>query len=347
MTRLVRRMGLFLIVLILIAVLFGGRFYRYIKSPNVDLSNSTTSYIHIPNNTSFSELKEILKESGVIKDMVSFEWVAQKKEYTERVKGGRFKLKDGMSNNQLINLLRNSKNQEPVNITFNNIRKINKLASTISKKLMLDSVEFVQLMNDKEYISECGFTQQTIPALFIPNTYQMYWNTDSKAFVARMKREYDKFWTDENINKAKNEDLSPVEVAILASIVDEETQKIDEKPVVAGLYLNRLKKGMPLQADPTLKFALGDFSIKRLLNDDKEIESPYNTYKYKGLPPGPIRIPSIAGLNAVLNAKEHKYLYMCAKEDFSGYHNFAKTLTQHNVNAAKYRRELNRRGIKR
>ncbi|GAF05649.1 hypothetical protein JCM21142_104394 [Saccharicrinis fermentans DSM 9555 = JCM 21142] len=346
MTRRIKRMGLFFIVLVLIAVLFGGRFYRYINAANVDLSHVETPYIYIPNGASFSELKAILEGSGVIKDMVSFEWVAQKKEYPNRIKGGRYKLEDGMSNNRLVNMLRSGK-QEPVNVTFNNIRELERLAEIVGGKLMVDSAELMSLFVNDEYIGTLGFDRYTLPALFLPNTYQLYWNTDARGFVKRMKREYDSFWTSEKQSKAREKGLTMIEVAILASIVDEETQMVDEKPMVAGLYLNRLKRGMRLQADPTLKYALGDFSIKRLLNADKEVDSPYNTYKYAGLPPGPVRIPSVAGLNAVLNAKSHKYLYMCAKEDFSGYHNFAKTLSQHNANAARYRRELNRRGIRR
>jgi len=345
-TRRIKRRGLFLTVLLLIAVLLGGRFYRYINAANIDLSNTETSYIYIPNNIGFSELKILLEEAGVVKDMVSFEWVAQKKEYVDRIKGGRYQLRDGMSNNQLVNLLRSGR-QEPINVTFNNIRKIEQLASVVSKKLMLDSATLVNVLNSKVYVSELGFDERTLPSLFLPNTYHFYWNTDSKGFVKRMKREYDKFWSAQKIEKAKSKGLTPIEVSVLASIVDEETQKVDEKPMVAGLYLNRLKRGMRLQADPTLKYALGDFTVKRILNEDKEIESPYNTYKYAGLPPGPIRIPSVTGINAVLNARTHKYIYMCAKEDFSGYHNFARTLAQHNANASRYRRELNRRGIRR
>ncbi|TLX76508.1 endolytic transglycosylase MltG [Labilibacter sediminis] len=346
MTRTIKRMGLFVSVLVLLAILIGGRFYRYINGNNVDISKAETPYIYIPNGTSFSELKCILEESSVVKDMESFVWVAQKKNYITRIKGGRYKLEQGMSNNQLINLLRSGK-QEPLNITFNNIRKLEQLASVVGKKIMADSVELVNLLSDRSYIKECGFNKQTFPTMFIPNTYQMYWNSDAKHFVQRMELEYKRFWTDEKKDKAKAVGLSPVEVGVLASIVDEETQKSDEKPMVAGLYLNRLKKGMKLQADPTLKYALGDFTIKRLLNEDKNVDSPYNTYKYYGLPPGPIRIPSITGINAVLNHSSHNYLYMCAKEDFSGYHNFAKTLRQHNQNAAKYQRELNKRGIRR
>ncbi len=346
MTRRIKRMGLFLVILVLIGILVGGRFFRYINGANVDLSKAETSYLYIPNNITFAELKTIIENHGAVKDLESFTWVADQKKYTNNIKGGRYKLEDGMSNNKLVNLLRSGK-QEPIKITFNNIRKLNQLAGIVGDKIMTDSTKLVNLFKDFSYVNEQGFNYNTFPVLFLPNTYEMYWNTDAKGFVSRMKREYDKYWTEERIAKAKAKGLTPIEVGILASIVDEETQKVDEKPIVAGLYLNRLKKGIRLQADPTLKYALGDFTIKRLLNEDKEINSPYNTYKYAGLPPGPIRIPSLTGLKAVLNAKDHKYLYMCAKEDFSGYHNFAKTLSQHNANAAKYRRELNKLGIRR
>ncbi len=346
MTKTLRRMGLFIVVLVLMAVLLGGRFYRYIYGNNVDLTKVESPYLYIPNETSFSCLKKILEDKGVVKDIESFVWVAQKKGYTQNIKGGRYLLEQGMNNNQLINLLRSGQ-QEAINITFNNIRQPEQLASVISSKLMVDSTELVSLFNDVSFIKDLGFNKETFRSMFIPNTYQMYWNTDAEGFVRRMKKEYDRFWTEGNKIKAKELGLSPVEVSILASIVDEETIKADEKPIVAGLYLNRLNKGIRLQADPTVKFALGDFTIQRILSKDLEIESPYNTYKYAGLPPGPIRIPSIVGINAVLNRKVHHYYYMCAKEDFSGYHNFAKTLTQHNINAAKYRRELRKRGIKR
>ncbi len=339
-------MWLFIVILILLAVLLGGRFYRYIYGNNVDLTKVESPYLYIPNGTSFSCLKEIIEESGAIKDIESFVWVAQKKGYVDNIKGGRYHLKQGMNNNQLINLLRLGQ-QEALNITFNNIRKPEQLASVISSKLMVDSLELLSVFNNDSIINGLGFTEETFMAMFIPNTYQMYWNTDAKGFVSRMKKEYDRFWTSEKKRKAKALGLNPVEVSILASIVDEETIMSDEKPIVAGLYLNRLNKNIRLQADPTVKYAIGDFTIQRILSKDLEIDSPYNTYKYAGLPPGPIRIPSIAGINSVLNRKEHNYYYMCAKEDFSGYHNFAKTLAQHNVNAAKYRKELRKRGIRR
>ncbi len=344
MTKRVKRLSLFIVVIILIGVLVGGRFFRYIHGHNVDISKLESFYIYIPNNTTFSELKQILESSGAIKDLESFTWVAQKKSYVNNIKGGRYQLVDGMSNNQLINMLRSGR-QNPINFTFNNIRKIEQLASVAGEKLMVDSAELVRLLTDNEFISALGFDRHTLPSMFVPNTYQMYWNTDEKGFVERMKNEYVKFWNSARKNRADELGLSPLEVSILASIVDEETVMSDEKPKVAGLYLNRLRINMRLQADPTLKYALGDFSLKRILDVDKLVDSPYNTYKYTGLPPGPIRIPSITGIDAVLNAQRHKYLYMCAKEDFSGYHNFANTLKQHNVNAAKYQRELNKRRI--
>ncbi|MCW3788315.1 endolytic transglycosylase MltG [Plebeiibacterium sediminum] len=346
MTKTLRRMWLFIVVLVLLAVLLGGRFYRYIYGNNVDLTKVESPYLYVPNGTTFSGLKKIIEDKGALKDIESFVWVAQKKGYNDNIKGGRYLLKQGMNNNQLINLLRSGR-QEAINITFNNIRKPGQLASVVSAKLMADSAELVSLFSNDSLIRELGFTRETFLAMFIPNTYQMYWNTDAKAFVIRMKKEYDRFWSEDKRNKAKALGLSPVEVSILASIVDEETIMSDEKPVVAGLYINRLNKKIRLQADPTVKYALGDFTIQRVLSKDLEIDSPYNTYMYAGLPPGPIRIPSIVGINAVLNRKEHSYYYMCAKEDFSGYHNFAKTLAQHNINAARYRNELRKRGIRR
>jgi UPF0755 protein len=191
-----------------------------------------------------------------------------------------------------------------------------------------------------------GFNNQTIPALFLPDTYEFYWNTDAEGFVVRMFQEYNKFWTEERKQKAQSKGLTPIQVSTLASIVNKETNMSDEMPRVAGVYLNRLKNNWLLQADPTLVFAWDDYSIRRVLDRHKEIESPYNTYKYIGLPPGPICIPSIAAIKAVLDAEDHNYFYFCAKEDFSGYHNFAKTLAEHNRNAIKYQQTLNQRGIK-
>ena len=191
-----------------------------------------------------------------------------------------------------------------------------------------------------------GFTSQTIPAMFIPNTYEMYWNISAGKLMQRMKREYTAFWTETRRSRAEKAGISPVEAAILASIVEEESAATEEYSIIAGLYINRLHRGMPLQADPTVKFALGNFTLHRILHEHLNVDSPYNTYLYSGLPPGPIRIPSIAGVDAVLNYSKHHYLYMCAKEDFSGKHNFAASLAEHNRNAGRYQAALNRLGIR-
>jgi UPF0755 protein len=250
-----------------------------------------------------------------------------------------------MSNNDIINMLRGGL-QSPIRVTFNNIRDVDMLAGRIASQIEADSISISNLLHDNQYINQLGFNSYTIPALFLPDTYEFYWSTDAEGFVVRMFQEYNKFWTNERIQQAQAKGLTPIQVSTLASIVNKETNMSNEMPRVAGVYLNRLKSNWLLQADPTLVFAWNDFTIKRVLDRHKEIESPYNTYKYAGLPPGPICIPSIAAIKAVLNAEDHHYYYFCAKEDFSGYHNFAKTLAEHNRNAAKHQQALNQRGIK-
>ncbi len=339
---------LIVIAAILIVLLGGGvtgyKYYNYIFESNVITPDSTSTLLFIPSGASFSEVTDILKAEGYIKDIDGFEWVSQKKKYTNRVIGGCYALKHNMNNNELVNLLRLGK-QTPIKVTFNNIRTLEQLAGRIADKIEPDSLELQALLNDSSVITGYGFTKETFPAMFIPNTYEFYWTTSAKKFIDRMNREYKSFWNNRRVEKAKSAGMTPIEVSTLASIVDEETVKADEKPVVAGLYINRLNKGMRLQADPTIKFVINDFTVKRILNKDLETDSPYNTYIYAGLPPGPIRIPSIQGIDAVLNHKNHKYLYMCAKEDFSGYHNFARTLKQHNQNADRYRKALRKNRI--
>ncbi len=313
-------------------------------SPNVTTTDSTNNYLLIPSHANFDDLVSILALGHYLKKTEGFIWLAEKKNFKDKVKGGRYHLKPNMSNNQLINLLRSGR-QTPVKVTFNNIRTKQQLAGQIAARIEADSTKFISYLNDDAFLNQFDLNTETALVLFIPNTYELWWTSSSESFMKRMHNEYTKFWNQKRLDKAKTIGLTPVEVSILASIVDEETIKTDEKPVVAGLYLNRLKKGIPLQADPTVKYALGDFTIQRILKKDLEINSPYNTYKNRGLPPGPIRIPSVAGIDAVLNRKAHDYYYMCAKEDFSGYHNFAVNLNQHNQNAAKYRRALQARKI--
>lgn len=236
--------------------------------------------------------------------------------------------------------------QTPVRVTVPQVRTLDQLASRLARQIMLDSASIANVLHDSAYYAQLGYTWQTLPALFIPNTYEMWWNTSMDKFMQRMQRENKAFWTEGRTKRAEALGLTPVEVVTLASIVSEETAYVPEMPKVAGMYLRRLQIGMPLQADPTVKFAVGDFSLRRIYFKHLEIESPYNTYKNKGLPPGPICIPSVKAIDAVLANEQHGYLYMCAKEDFSGSHNFARTYSEHLANARRYVRALNKRGIK-
>ena len=332
-------------ILIIFALAFGYWLYRTILSSNVNTGEEKEAVIYIPTGSDFDAVMDTLNSQGLLIRENSFRWVADLKKYPENIKPGRYIVRGGMSNNSLTNMLRGGW-QSPVNVTFNYMRDVDMLAGKVGRQIEADSVSISKLLHDKEYVKQLGFNEYTLPALFLPDTYEFYWNTDAESFISRMLLEYEKFWNDERKKAAKDKGLSPVEVSILASIVDKETNKTDEMPRIAGVYLNRLHNNWLLQADPTLIFAIGDFSIRRVLNFHKETESPYNTYKYIGLPPGPICIPSVAAVKAVLNAEKHNYFYFCAKEDFSGYHNFAKTLSEHNRNAAKYQNALNHRGIR-
>jgi UPF0755 protein len=285
-----------------------------------------------------------LKDNKLLKRPKDFNWTAKKKNYPNHINPGRYILKKRMSSNELINKLRSGE-QEPVLVTFNNIRTLKELSQRLAEQIEPTADELYAGFADTGIQKKYGFTTETMPAMFIPNTYEFYWNTSVNSFIKRMHNEYERFWTRSRLSKAEKTGLTPVEVITLASIVDEETLKDDEKDKIAGVYINRMKIGMRLQADPTVIFALGDFSIRRVLNKHKSLNSPYNTYKNAGLPPGPICLPEISSIDAVLDYKKHKYLYFCAKSDFSGYHTFARTLNEHNKNARAYQRELNKRRI--
>lgn len=284
-------------------------------------------------------------DSVKVKSELGWRWDLYTKVFSVHPRTGRYRVSPDMTCLQLFRLLRNG-TQEPMNLVIPTSRTMDRLASTLSQSLMVDSAEIAQALTDSSYCVTHGYTTATIPALFIPNTYEVYWDISVDKLVERMERENNHFWTADRKAKAEAIGLTHEEVATLASIVDEETANDAEKPMIAGLYLNRLRIGMKLQADPTVKFAVGDFTLRRILGKHLLVESPYNTYRVEGLPPGPIRIPSIAGLDAVLNHVEHPYLYMCAKEDFSGTHNFARTLSEHYQNARRYIRALNERGIR-
>ena len=333
---------LILLIVIFSVLLSSFSFYIYqvIKTPNV-LVQKDDEYLHIYPGTTFKQLQDSLYQKGFVHDLVSFSMLAKWKGYDRTIKPGRYLLKSDMSNLDAINHLRSGV-QEPVNITFNNVRLISEIPDKICLNIALTPQDFEKVLADSTLVHAYGFNQDNLIAMFIPNTYEVYWDVSATALLERMYQEYQRFWDATKIQKAEEIGLSPMEVSILASIVNAESQKNEELSRIAGLYLNRLNKNMALQADPTLVFAVGDFEIRRVLNEHKEIDSPYNTYKYTGLPPGPIRAPSIAAITGVLDYEKHNYLYMCAKEDFSGYHNFASNLSQHTRNARLYQNALNK-----
>lgn len=322
----------------MLLITFTFYFYQIVFTPNILVDRSDQLFV-IKSGTTYRQVLSDLDRQGFVNDMVSFGFLARLKNFDRAIQPGRYLLKRNMTNLAAIDALSIGR-RELISITFTNVRLLNDLDERITKNTGVTPNEFEKAL--ERYIDNNteGFTRENILCMFIPNTYQVYFNVVPDELVERMNNEYKLFWTDERKAKAIAIGLTPIEVSILASIVQAETVKEDEAPRVAGLYINRLQKGIPLQADPTLVFAVGDFSIKRVLNEHKEVDSPYNTYKRAGLPPGPINMPSIANIEAVLNFEKSSFLYMCAREDFSGYHNFATNLTAHNANAAKYQRAL-------
>jgi UPF0755 protein len=302
------------------------------------------SVIQIPEGSSYEQALDSVVSDLVIKNPQILKRVAKLKKYPSLVKPGRYIIDKGYSYNGIINLLRAGR-QSPVKITFSNARTLNDIAGKIGGEIEADSASIMSFLSDPENYRKDGFKSEDVISVFIPETYEFYWNTSAKGLFNRMLREYRKFWNRDRLKKAEELHLTPVEVSILASIIDDEVAKPDEKSRIAGVYLNRLQRGIPLQACPTIKFALNDFTITRVLYKHLTIESPYNTYKYKGFPPGPIGCPSKEGIDAVLNAEKHDYLFFAAKSDFSGYHNFSRTLAEHNRYANQYQRELNKRRI--
>jgi len=317
---------------------------KKIYMPNVIIRDHSTAFVYIPTGSTLEDVSNILYKNNYIINRNSFQWVAERKKYLGHIKAGRYKIKNRMSNNNLINLLRSGK-QEPVRLTINCSRTLEQLAGYVGNHLEADSVSVIQLLHDNLFLSFFRYNRETAFAIFIPNTYELFWNTNAEGFLKRMIYENQKFWKGKRQQMADKIDLTPTEVMILASIIDNESNMVSEYPTIAGVYINRIKRGMPLQADPTIKFIVGNFSIKRVIHKQTEINSPYNTYLNKGLPPGPISIPSLQSIEAVLNYEKHSYLYFCAKSDFSGYHAFAKTLVQHNLNAIAYQNALNRKRI--
>jgi len=330
----------FLAIFIMICLIFiYNQFFGLRVHPAGDRST-----IYIPENASFDQAMDSVRANLIIKNQKVFEWVAKKKKYPVLVKPGRYVIDKSLSYNEIINILRGGR-QTPVMITFSKARTMNDIAGRFGGQIEADSAGIISFFSDPENYSGDGFKKENIISVFIPDTYEFYWNTSPEKLYVRMLREYKRFWNKDRLGKSADAGLTPTEVSVLASIIDEEASKQDEKPRIAGVYLNRLKRGIPLQADPTIKFAINDFTVNRILYKHLEVDSPYNTYKHSGLPPGPIGCPSVESIDAVLNAEKHEYLFFAAKADFSGYHNFSRTLSEHNRYANQYQKELNKRRI--
>jgi len=330
-------------LILLVLLISAGALFLKISSPAFETDEIT--YIYIDEKKDYEDILLRLESQSNIKDIRLFKYLSSIMKYPQNIKTGKYEINPQMNYIELVRMLRNG-NQIPVSLTFNNIRFKKDLAERIGSQLMIGYEIILDKLNQQEVCQSLGFDTTTISCMFIPNTYEVYWTISVTQFLERMKKEYDRFWTSERLGKAREISLSPVEVSVLASIVEEETADYSEYPIVAGLYINRLRKGWLLQADPTVKFAMGDFKLQRILKAHLEIDSPYNTYKNSGLPPGPIRIPSILGVDAVLNHSRHNYMFMVAKDDFSGKHNFSITLSEHNRNANKYWEALNRNNIR-
>ncbi|WP_448530359.1 endolytic transglycosylase MltG [Raineya sp.] len=336
------------VVLAILLASFAFYAYQALYSGNLNIQsgeNKQNKILYIPKGTDFQGLIQILKREQLINNVVSFAFIAKLMNYQQHVKAGAYLIEPNESNVSVIRKLRSGQ-QISIRLTFNNLRTKEDLAERISEQLPIPKDTLLALLQSEAVAQKYGLNTYTIGTIFIPNTYEVYWTTTAQELLDRMYKEYQKFWNTERKQKAQNLGLSPTQVMILASIVQAETTKNDEKPRIAGVYLNRLAKNDLLQADPTVIFAHQDFTIKRLLNSHLSIDSPYNTYKYTGLPPGAINFPDISSIEAVLNAEKHDYYYFCAREDFSGYHNFAQTLAEHNRNARLYQKALSEKGIK-
>ena len=308
-------------------------------------SSEETQYIYIDDKDTQESVMMKLNDLGQTAGLAGVKMLMRHTDYANHIHTGRYAIHPNDGALMVYRRLRNGQ-QTSMRLTIPEARTMDKLAGYLGRHLMVDSVTIADALHESTVCSQLGYDTCTIAAMFVPNTYDVYWNTSLDKFLKRMKKEHDNFWRGERQAKANKMEMTPEEVCTLASIIDEETANNAEKPMIAGMYLNRLKSGMPLQADPTIKFALRQFELKRIYHKLLDTDSPYNTYRNEGLPPGPIKIASIKGIDAVLNHVEHDYLYMCAKEDFSGTHNFASTYQQHQQNAARYTKALNERGIK-
>ncbi len=338
-----------ILLIVSLLLIVGGvltyNIYNKIYAP----STIKEGFIYIKTNSSLKDVENEIRP--FLKRVKPFIWVANRKKYSSVIRAGKFKIPKGISNNDLINLLRSGK-QTPIKLVFNNQHSLENLAGRIAVQIEADSTAILNAITDVSFLKKHKFTSKTALGMYVPNSYEFYWNTDAEQFRDRMHKEYNRFWTEKRIKKARELKLNRTQVIALASIVQKETAKVSERPIVAGLYLNRIKRRIPLGADPTIIYALKekygqDFTVKRVLFKDLKIDSPYNTYIHRGIPPSLIAMPDISSIDAVLFSTKHKYIFMCADVDKIGYHAFAITLKQHNRNAAKYHRWMNQQGINR
>ncbi|MFK7749614.1 MAG: endolytic transglycosylase MltG [Kordia sp.] len=336
-------------ILLVIAVAIGIVVYPkasmyFFGKKTASIEKDTAFYV--PTGATLEAVLNDLKTKGIIENTEKFqEYAALRNLKQETLEAGKYIFPKNVAYSKIVEDLRQGNGEKETQVTFNNARTKKEVAEKIALTVELSAEDILKLITDEKFTSKYGFTPTTINTMFIPNTYNVYWDIAAEDLIAKLAKEYKLFWSPARKAKAKKLNMSQTEVSTLASIVVCETIKMDEAPKIAGVYVNRLRRGIPLDADPTLKWVLGDFEIKRILNKDKELDSPYNTYKNRGLPPGPIYIPSVQYIDAVLNYEKHDYIFFCAKEDFSGYSNFAKTNRQHEANARKYHKALNERNI--
>lgn len=333
------------VVLALIAVLVAAGLVSSWLMLSAFSSLEGKAYLFVDKDDNLDSVYVKLQKSGKPNQMAGIRMGAFFSNYKNHIRPGRYAIGEGLSSLSIVRSLRGGR-QVPVNLVVPVVHTLNDMAGRLTNNLAMDSVTFMSTVYDPVILKELDVDTASVAALFIPNTYQVYWDISPKDLMLRMKSEHDKFWNEERRELAEKIGYSPLEVSIIASIVEQESANENERPMIAGMYVNRLKTGMKLQADPTVKFALGDFGLRRIMHNHLLVDSPYNTYKYEGLPLGPICVPSINAIESVLNYVKHPYLYMCAKEDFSGTHNFAETYDEHLKNARKYAEALNRRGIK-
>lgn len=334
--------GVFRIAMLLVVALFFYALYRTFGPNTGEMVKG--EYLYIRTGSDYESLKKELESGGYVSDMFSFDQLAMLRKLPEHVHAGKYRINKGMSNFNIVRMLRNGR-QTSVKLTINKLRTKSDLIKLLSSNLEPDSATFTALINNEEYTDKFGLDSNTIMCAVLPDTYEFFWNASADNAFRNIEKNYKKFWNEARKTLAQNQDLTPVEATIIASLVDEETNVLEDKPKIASVYLNRVRKGMKLQADPTVKFAIGDFTIRRVTGKMLQTESPYNTYMYAGLPPGPICTPSLSSLQAVLEAPKTTYLYFCANADFSGHSSFATTFDEQIKNARAYQKALDARGI--